>query len=75
MKPSRNDIPQVAAGVRNVEALQLADAIRLYSSELEKAIANSDKDKMISAGNVLVALLGRNNKVLREVLGNEPARI
>ena len=65
MKPSRVDIPFVGAGVKKVDSDQLSGAITLYRNELSRAIENRDQSKMMSSGNVLVALLRRQNDLLQ----------
>ena len=65
MEPSRVDIPVVDAGVNKVDSNQLTGAIELYRNELSRAVENKDCSRMMSSGNVLVALLRRHNDLLQ----------
>lgn len=63
MEPSRDDIPALAVGVNSIETKELAKAIELYRGELSEAMKNSDRTKMIRAGQVLVLLLAKQNQI------------
>ena len=60
MQSSRKDIPATAEGINGVKGSQMHDAISLYHNQLSESIKKSDYRRMITAGNVLVALLRRH---------------
>ena len=59
MQLSRKDIPAIAKGINGVKGSQMPDAIHLYSNQLSESIKKSDFGRMVTAGNVLVALMRR----------------
>ena len=59
MQLSREDIPAVAEGINGVKGSHMPDAISLYSNQLSESIKKSDFGRMVTAGNVLVALMRR----------------
>ena len=64
MEPSRYDIPALDEGVEGIEEQQIANSIEVYQAELSEALRSSNRVKMIRAGQVLVSLLGRQNKIV-----------
>ena len=64
MQLSRADIPALADGVSGVKGPQMPEAISLYSNQLSESIKKSDFERMITAGNVLVALMRRQVDIL-----------
>ena len=64
MQSSRKDIPALAEGINGVKGSQMNDAICLYSNQLSESIKKSDYRRMITAGNVLVALMRRQVDIL-----------
>ena len=64
MEPSRYDIPALDEGVEGIEEQQIANSIEMYQAELSEALRSSNRVKMIRAGQVLVSLLGRQNKIV-----------
>ena len=64
MQLSKKDIPAIAEGINGVKGSQMPDAIHLYSNQLSESIKKSDFKRMITAGNVLVALMRRQIEIL-----------
>ena len=63
---SRKDIPAIAEGINGVKGPQVPDAIHLYSKQLSESIKKSDYRRMVTAGNVLVALMRRQVDILSQ---------
>ena len=59
MQTSKADIPAIAKGIKQIKGSQMPDAISLYSNQLSESINKSDCRRMVTAGNVLVALMRR----------------
>ena len=64
MQLSKKDIPAIAEGINGVKGSQMPDAIHLYSNQLSESIRKSDFKRMITEGNVLVALMRRQIDIL-----------
>ena len=64
MQLSKKDIAAIAEGINGVKGSQMPDAIHLYSNQLSESIRKSDFKRMITAGNVLVALMRRQIDIL-----------
>ena len=66
MQSSSTDIPAIAKGIKQIKGYQMPEAISLYSNQLSESIKKSDYKRMITAGNVLVALMRRQVEILSQ---------